>query len=189
MTRRLSDRQLLGLVIAVAASFGLLIRLTANLIPAFWVMLGGDDFWWGYSAGWFTVTLVILLPEPLANWWLDRREARETEAALKTPGKARIVQGMTTTDTDRVTKLTGELIYSFFEEVPDDQVIDAAKAFVHTVLDNGYAEPKPGEPPMSSCEQIVWELVPLLGFTPITDPWKIESAIFQLIDGYDLFND
>jgi hypothetical protein len=94
-----------------------------------------------------------------------------------------------TTDTDRVTKLTGELIYSFFEEVPDDQVVDAAKAFVHETLDNGYREPGPTDPPMASVEKIVWELSTLLGFAPITDPWKVQSALFQLIDSYDLFND
>lgn len=87
-----------------------------------------------------------------------------------------------TTDTDRVTMITGDLINLFLDAVPDEQVVDKAKAYVHAVLDNGYHEP------MNATELKVWELASLLGFVPITDPWKIESAIRQLLDQYDLFN-
>lgn len=89
-----------------------------------------------------------------------------------------------TTNRDSVTIL-GELIATWIDQVEDDQVIDTAKAFIHDTLEEGLGI----EAPATTRESLVWELVDSLGFTPITNVWKVQSAIFQLVDSYDLFND
>lgn len=126
------------------------------------------------------------LDELLRVWWASE-ECKRGRRLLRERAGARTVPTMTTRheDYDRQIQLVGELLAENIDRVEDDRVIGVTKEFIHEVLDNGSSEDLPYGP----SERKVWDLVEALGYTPLTDVWKIESSIFRLIDEYDLFND
>lgn len=89
-----------------------------------------------------------------------------------------------TTNTERVTAIIGELIAGWIDHVEDVHVIEATKAEVHDMLEEGSMFDRP-----QGREALLHELITLLGFTETSSVWTIQKAIFQLIDRYDLFND